>query len=73
MVGLINQYLKEEHREAQGGPLVDEVGAWNSAWIALECGCRAKLVFEAQSADRASRHLQECGVCRKSFARSSVY
>lgn len=72
MVVLTNQYLQEEHREAQGGTLLEEMGAWYSGWVAFECDCRAKLVVEIESTDRLSQHLQECGVCGRSFARSRV-
>ena len=74
MVVLTNQYLKEEHQEAQGGMLLEEMGVWDSGWVALECDCRAKLVFfETESTERLSQHLQECGVCGRSFARNSRY
>jgi len=72
MVVLTNQYIQEEPQEAQGGTLLEEMGAWDSGWVAFECDCRAKLVVEIESTDRLSQHLQECGVCKKSFARSSV-
>ena len=66
MVRLSNQYLQEEHQEAQGGTLLGEIGGW----IALECDCRAKLVLDAESATQPSRHLLACGVCGQSFATS---
>jgi hypothetical protein len=71
MVGLTNPHLQEGHREAQGGRLLGEIGAWGSGWVAFECGCRARLVFfEAESVARPPRRLLECGVCGKGFARS---
>jgi hypothetical protein len=69
MVRLANPYF-QEHQEAQGGALLGEIGEWDMGWVALECDCRAKLVFETESAGRPSPHLLECGVCGKSFARS---
>lgn len=71
MVRLSNQYLREEeHQEAQGGALLGEIGEWDMGWVALECNCRAKLVFEAQSACQPPRRLLDCGVCGKGFVRS---
>jgi hypothetical protein len=70
MVRLTDRYLQEEDQEAQGGTLAGEKGAWGSGWVTFECGCRAKLVFEADSGDRPPRRLLECGVCGKGFARS---
>jgi hypothetical protein len=71
MVRLTDRYLQEEgHQEAQVGTLLGGIGEWDSGWVALECDCRAKLLFEAQSAVRPSRRVLECGVCGKGFARS---
>ena len=72
MVRLSNQYLQEEHQEeAQGGGTL--LGEMIGGWVALRCDCRAKLVLDAESADRPSQCLLACGVCGKRFARRSGY